>query len=150
MQGCKYEVYPWWCQRTYLNCNANVFSKRWRCKDLMVQMPSNGYVMMQMSFCRDAMMQMSPCLDAMMLMSLWCMPWCKCTLVEYVMTRMSSCRYAMNANATLCVYHDTSALMQTQFIQKFPLFKTRLPQCLEPKYSQNLIYYSWKVIFLLT
>ena len=79
MQGCKYEVYPWWCQRTYLNCNANVFSKRWRCKDLMVQMPSNGHVMMQM-----LLVGMSWCQCSLVGMS-WCecllgsMPWCKCS-----------------------------------------------------------------------
>ena len=30
------------------NRDANVFLQRWRCKNLVVQMPSNGYVMMQM------------------------------------------------------------------------------------------------------
>ena len=32
------------------NCDANVSLQRWRCKNLVVQMPSNGYVMMQMLF----------------------------------------------------------------------------------------------------
>ena len=80
------------------NCDANVSLQRWRYKNLVVQMPSNGYVMMQMSFCRDVMIQISLC--------------------GYVIMRMYPCRYAMNANAPLCVYHDMSALMQTQFIQK--------------------------------
>ena len=30
------------------NRDANVSLQRWRCKNLMVQMPSNRYVMMQM------------------------------------------------------------------------------------------------------
>ena len=60
-------------------------------------------------------MQMSLWEYAMMRMSAW----------EYAMAWMSSCRYAMNANALLWVYHDTNALMQTQFIQKFPLFSKR-------------------------
>ena len=42
------------------------------------------------------------------------MQWCRCLF-----------RYAMNANALLWVYHDTNALMQTQFIQKFSLFSKR-------------------------
>ena len=33
----------------YIYCNANVSLWRWRCKTLIVQMPSNGYVMMRMS-----------------------------------------------------------------------------------------------------
>ena len=48
------------------NRNANVFLQRWKCKNLVVQMPSNGYVLMQMllvgiSWCKcppGAMMQM--------------------------------------------------------------------------------------------
>ena len=32
------------------NRDANVSLQRWRCKNLVVQMPSNGYVMMQMLF----------------------------------------------------------------------------------------------------
>ena len=98
--------------------------KLW-CKCLLTEMEmwmsSNGYVMMQMSFYKNAM------------------------------TWMSSCRYEMNANVPLWVYHDMNTLVQAQFIQKFSfIFKRRLPQCLKSKYSQNLIYYSWKVIFLLT
>ena len=30
------------------NRDANVSLQRWRCKNLVMQMPSNGYVMMQM------------------------------------------------------------------------------------------------------
>ena len=52
---------------------------------------------------------------------------------------MSSCMYAMNANALLWVYHDTNALMQTQIIQKKNpfIFKMRLPQRLKLKYFQT-------------
>ena len=77
------------------NHDTKVSLQRWRCKNLVMQMPSNEYVMMQMSSCGYAMMRMFPC------------------------------RYAMNVNASLWVYHDTNALMQTQFSQKFPLFSKR-------------------------
>ena len=60
-------------------------------------------------------MQMSPWEYAMMRMSAW----------EYAMVWMSSGRYVRNENALLWVYHDTHALMQTQFIQKFILFSKR-------------------------
>ena len=54
---------------------------------------------------------------------------------------MPPCEYIMTQNA----------LVQTQCIQKKNpfIFKTRLPQHLKSKYSQILIYYSWKVIFFL-
>ena len=61
------------------------------------------------------LMQISLWEYAMMWMSVW----------EYAMAWMSFCRYAMNTNAPLWVYHETNALMQTQFIQKFPLFSKR-------------------------
>ena len=67
-------------------------------------MPLCGYAMMQMSFWWCAMMRMP----------LW---WCN--------ERECPLGYAMNANVLLWVYHDTNALMQTQFIQKFLLFSKR-------------------------
>ena len=73
--------------------------------------------MMHMSPFKDAifMMRMSHAMvHAMMRMSHWCMLWCECPFGD-----------VMNANARLWVYHDTSALMQTQFIQKFLLFLKR-------------------------
>ena len=61
---------------------------------------------------------------------------------EYAMAGMSFCRYAMNANAPLWVYHDTECFGENTIYSKVPfIFKTRLPQRLKPKYSQNLIYY---------
>ena len=69
-------------------------------------------------------MLMYPCGYAVMRMSLWCMQWCECNLVGMQWCRCPF-RYAMNANAPLWVYHDTNALMQTQFIQKFLLFSKR-------------------------
>ena len=38
------------------NRDANVSLQRWKCKNLMVQMPFNGHVMMKMSLCRYVMM----------------------------------------------------------------------------------------------
>ena len=57
-------------------------------------------------------------------------PWCKCLLMG-----MSWCK---------CFDPDTN-------YSKIPfIFKMRFPQPLKPKYSQNLIYYSWKVMFFFT
>ena len=83
-------------------------------QNLMVQMPSNGYVMMQillvgMSWCKCPLVGMSWCKCTIEGMS-----WCKCTL-----------KYVMNANVFLWVYHDMNALMRTHFIKKFPLFSKR-------------------------
>ena len=64
------------------------------------------------------------CGYVVMLMSLWCMQWCECNLVGMQWCRCLF-RYAMNANALLWVYHNTNALMQIQFIQKFLLFSKR-------------------------
>ena len=109
------------------NRDANVSLQRWRCKNLVVQISSNGYVMMQMLLVR-----MSWCKCPLVGMS-WCecpfvgMPWCKCPLVGI------SWHKCFDANT---IY------------SKIPfIFKTRLPQRLKPKHFQNLIYYSWKVIF---
>ena len=46
MQGCKCKVYPWWCQRTYLNHDANVF--------LCVCNDANVHVDMSWCKCFDA------------------------------------------------------------------------------------------------
>ena len=101
---------------------AHIFKLQCKClltkmemqKCLVVQMPSNGHVMMQMFMwvCRDANVPLWVCRDANVLM-------------VHAMMRMQPCRYAMNANAPSWVYHDTNALMQTQFIQKFLLFSKR-------------------------
>ena len=50
------------------NCDANVPLQRWRCKNLVMQMSPNGYVMIQMSPCHDAN---APLMHAMMRMSAW-------------------------------------------------------------------------------
>ena len=76
---------------------------------------------------------------------LWCkcllmgMSWCTCPF-GYAMMRMSSCRYVMMQ--MLWCRHNS--------FKNSLYFQTRLPQRLKPKYFQNLIYYSWKVISLLT
>ena len=121
-----------------------------------------------------------PLVHAMMRMSHWCMLWCECpfgdamnanarlgmqwmqmspweyammwmSAWEYVMAWMSSCRYAMNANAPLVGIPWHECFDADTIYSKIPfIFKTGLPQRLKPKYSQNLICYSQKVIFLLT
>ena len=53
------------------NRDTNVSLQKWRCKNLVMQMSSNGYVMMQMSplwVCHDANV---PLVHAMMRMSTW-------------------------------------------------------------------------------
>ena len=66
----------------------------------------------------------------------WCkmpfvgMPWCKCLLVG-----MPWCKY-FDANT---IYSNIPFV-----------FKSRLPQRLKPKYFQNSIYYSQKVIHFIT
>ena len=44
MQGCRCKFYPWWCQRTYLIVMQMSLCRDGDAKNLMVQMPSNGYV----------------------------------------------------------------------------------------------------------
>ena len=84
----------------------------------------------------------------MQLQSSWCrrpMLKCKCKVYPW----WCQCTYLYHdANVLLGICRDANALMQTQFIQKFPLFsKSRLPQRLKN------IFKSWfviprKVIFL--
>ena len=141
-----------WCKSRFFISDANASWRRCKCKffSFMMQMSHVGMKMQS--------------LFMMMLVHAF-KPWCKCLLIEmemrmssngYVMmqmslyrnamTWMSSCRYAINANIPLWVYHDTNALMQTQFIQRFPLFSKR---DFLNAWNQNLIY-SWKIIFFLT
>ena len=88
-------------------------------------MLSNGHVMMQMLMyvCHDVNAPLRVCHD--------------------VNVYLGACYDAMMRMFPLGVYHDTNALMQTQFIQKFFLFSKRgVHKRLKPKYSHNLIYYS--------
>ena len=90
------------------NRNPNVSLQRWRCK---ISCGANAFYWA----CHDAN---TSCRDVMMQMSLWCMPWCECPLVG-----MSWCK-CFDANT---IY------------SKIPfIFKTRLPQCLKPKFFQKL------------
>ena len=67
--------------------DANVSLQRWRCKCLAMQMPSNGYVMMQM-----LLVDVS---------------WCKCPFIG-----MQGCRYPLwvchDANVLLRICHDAN------------------------------------------
>ena len=103
MRWCKCNVYPWWCQRTYLPMMQMSPYKDGDAKCLVVQMSSNGHVMMQMllvgmswckcplGVCHDANVHLWVCHDVNA--PLWVchdanvhvgMPWCKC-LCKYVM-----------------------------------------------------------------
>ena len=73
MQGCGCKVYPWWCQRTCLIVMQMSPCRDVDAKCLVVQMPSNGYVMMQMLFVG--------------------VPWCECPFVG-----MSWCKCPFGAN----------------------------------------------------
>ena len=77
------------------NCDANVSLQRWRCKNLVVQMPSNGYVIMQMflvrmSWCKCPLgdMQWRKC-------PLVGMSWRECPLVGMQWMQMPPCGYIM-------------------------------------------------------
>ena len=128
--------------------------------------------------CVHAMMRMLLIGMQWMWMSLWCMPWCECSLgsmpwcecpigachdanvpMVHVMMRMFAwcmswckCPYGACHDVNVCLGMRWRECFDANTIySKIPfIFKTRLPQRLKPKYSQNLIYYSWKVIFLLT
>ena len=90
--------------------NVNAIFKP-RCKCLFVEME-----MHKILWCKCPLASISWCECFLS----WCecplvgMSWCKCTL-----------KYVMNANVFLWVYHDMNALMQTHFIQTFPLFSKR-------------------------
>ena len=117
--------------------------KPW-CKCLLtemeMQMSSNGDVMMQMPLCGYAMMQMP-----LVGMS-WCkcllvsMPWCECPFVG-----KSWCKCPLVGIPWHECFDANTIYSKIPFI-----FKMRLPQSLKPRYFQNLIYYSWKVILFLT
>ena len=73
----------------------------------------------------------------------WCrcplmgMPWCECPFVSM------QWRECPPVGISWHKCFDVNTLYS-----KIPfIFKTRLPQHLKPKCFQNLIYYSWKVIF---
>ena len=128
MQGWRYEVYSWWRQCTYSNCDANVFLCMLWCECplgsmLWCECPLVGMLWWECLLGSMLMMRMPLWWCAMMLMSHWCMPWCEYPLGVFhdvnVHVGMSwckcSCRYVMTRNA----------LVQTQFIQKFLLFSKR-------------------------
>ena len=129
-----------WCKSRFFIFNANASWQRCNC---------NFLFMMQMSHARMKMQS----LFMMMLVHAF-KPWRKCLLIEmemrmsfneYVMMQMSLCKNAM-MQMTPCGY----AMMQMSW-RKHNLFKNSLCFLIEassmPKYLQNLIYYSWKVIF---
>ena len=100
------------------NCDANVSLQRWRCKNLVVQMSSNGYVMMQMlivgmSWCKCPLVGMP-----------WCkcpfvgLPWCKCTIVG-----MQWCKCLLESISWPECFDASTLYSKIPFI-----FKTRLPQ----------------------
>ena len=76
MQGCRCKAYPWWCQCTYLTVMQMSPCRDVDAKCLVVQMPSNGHVMMQMLLvgmswckcshgaCHDANVRLGVCHDA--------------------------------------------------------------------------------------
>ena len=129
------------------NRDADVSLQRWRCKNLVVQMSSNGYVMMQIFLqgCRDVNVPLQGCHDANVPLQV-ChdanVPLQVCNDAD---VSLRVCRDASvplqvqnDANAPLWVCRDMNALMQTHFIQKFRLF---LKRGFLSAY-QNLIYYS--------
>ena len=155
--GCAMRWMPAWvCNdiNVRLEICHDVNAPLWVCNDV------NARVGMQWHECPLVGMQWHECLFGYamnanarlgmqwMHMSHWeyAMTWM--STWEYAMAWMSSCRYAMDASVPLgmqwmrmptWVCHDTNALMQTNFFQKFPLFSKQGFLS-----AWNLIYYSWK------
>ena len=136
------------------NYGANVSLQGWRYKNLMVQMPSNGYVMVQMllvgmSWCKCSLVGMSWCKCPLVGMP-WCkcplvgMPWCKCSF-GYAMNvnarvgmqwmQMLWCRYNLFKNS-LYFQNETSSTLETKtfskldllFLKSHLLFDLRFPK----------------------
>ena len=115
MQGCRCKVDPWWCQRTYLTVMQMSFCKDGDAKCLVVQMPSNGYVMMQMLLVG--------------------MSWCKCSLCGYAMMQMLWCKHTLFKNS-LYFQNEVSLTPETKIFSKLDLlfmkshllFDLRLPK----------------------
>ena len=116
MWWCKCNVYPWWYQRTYLLMMQMSPYRDEDAKCLVVQMPSNGHVMMQMlligmSWCKCPL---SACHEANVHVG---MPWCKCPIVgmpwcECPFVGVQWCEYPLgacyDANVLLVMCHDAS------------------------------------------
>ena len=110
MRWCKCNVYLWWCQRTYLPVMQMSPYRDGDAKCLMVQVPSNGHVMMQMLLvgmswckcpfgaCHDANVHLWVCHDTNVHVG---MSWCKCPLVG-----MSWCECPYDANVLLWVCRE--------------------------------------------
>ena len=103
MRWCKCNIYPWWCRCTYLPVMQMSPYRDGDAKCLVVQMPSNGHVMMQMLLvgtswckcplgaCHDVNVHLWVCHDANVHVG---MSWCECPLVGVSWCKRS-CRYAM-------------------------------------------------------
>ena len=142
---CKYFFYkntnakcPYDAHVFFQRCDfhdADVPCRRCGCKVYPWWCQRTYLIMMQMSPCRDR--------DANVLR-------CKC-----LSTGMSWCRYPL-VGMSWCEWLFVGMQWHECFdantlYSKIPfIFKMRLPQRLKSKYSQSLIYYSWKVIFFLT
>ena len=153
MSTCGYvmmQMFMWVCH------DVNVYVGMSCCKCLLGSMP---WCRCSCSACHDAN---APCKDAMnanarlgmqwMQMSPWEYAMIRMPAWEYAMVWMSSCRYAMNANAPLWVYHDTECFGANTIYSKKKSFYFQNEASITPetKIFSNSIYYSWKVIFLLT
>ena len=146
------------------NRDANVSLQRWRCKNVLwckCLLMGMSWCKCFLHGCHDANV---PLMHAMMWPSAWDYAmtwmsiWCKCPLIGVSWMRMPACRYAMNANVrldmqwmsmpawgmqwmqivSLRVCHDTECFGANTIYSKISfIFKTRLPQCLKPKYFQT-------------
>ena len=146
MQGCRCKVYPWWCQHTYLTVMQMSPCRDGDAKYLVVQMPSTGHVMMQtllvgMSWCKcpfgachDANVHLWVCHYANVYVG---MSWCKCSLVG-----MSWCKCLFGSMPWCRMLWCKHNLFKNSFY-----FQNEASTTPETKIFQNLIYYSWKVIF---
>ena len=157
MRWCKCNIYPWWCQRTYLPVMQMSPYRDKDAKCLVVQMLSNGHVMMQM------LMQVCHDVNVHVRMS-WCkcplvgMSWCKCSLVHAMMQMFFVWMQWMWMPAWVCnecqrplagmPWHEMLWCKHNLF-KIFFYFQNEASTTPETKIFSNSIYYSWKVIFFL-
>ena len=94
----------------------------WVCHDANVHMV---HAMMRMYPCRYAMNVNARLGMQWMPMLAWVCNECKCLLESMPWHECLFVGMQWMQMPPLWVYHDTNALMQTQFIQKFPLFSKR-------------------------
>ena len=168
MQGWRYEVYSWWRQRTYLPAMQMSPYRDEDAKCLVMQMLSNGHVGMPwckcplagVPWCKCTLVGVSWCQCTLVGMP-WCkctlvgVPWCKCTLIgvpwcKYTLVGVPWCKYTLVGVPWCKCTLVGVPWCKCNLFKNFLYFQNEASTMLETKVFSNSIYYSWKVIFLLT